>query len=152
MDQLVMPGFERITQFTIEGVTYSSQFRRCGKDNCKCASGDPGDFHGPYWYRRDQLGNVGYVGKTLPAAVVVAWANFQSQKPFLDQKITDLYEDLHTLEAQIEALRLLRVGGFLNSKQRIWVEASGFFDCLVSDATGSEILIQDGGDNGRGLW
>lgn len=28
------------------------EWRRCGKGNCRCASGDPGDRHGPYWVRR----------------------------------------------------------------------------------------------------
>lgn len=152
MQQLVMAGFERVTQFTIEGVTYSSQFRQCGKSNCKCVDGDPGSAHGPYWYRRDSQGVVGYVGKILPAVVVVAWSNFQSQLPYLDQKIRDLYEDLDTLQAQIEALRLLRVGGALTSKQRIWIEASGFFDCLVPGLVGSGISKQDSLEGGVLEW
>lgn len=27
------------------------QFVRCGKPACRCASGDPADRHGPYYYR-----------------------------------------------------------------------------------------------------
>ena len=35
---------------TLPGVVLP-QMVRCGKPNCKCASRDPGDLHGPYYYR-----------------------------------------------------------------------------------------------------
>jgi len=50
-------------------VTYSQQYRRCGKADCaRCAAGGPG--HGPYWYaywREDGRMRSRYLGKDAPA-------------------------------------------------------------------------------------
>jgi len=50
-------------------VTYSQQYRRCGKAGCSpCATGAPG--HGPYWYAFWRDGGVRhsrYLGKQAPA-------------------------------------------------------------------------------------
>lgn len=132
MEQLELPGFEKLTRLMVEGVVYTAQRRKCGKVICKCVSGDPDDLHGPYWYGRSALGEVSYVGKRLPEKIVLAWSNMQSQRPFLQEKIERLYEDMRTLQAEIEALRLLEQGGQLSQKQKLWVEALGFYDCLVS--------------------
>lgn len=46
--------------------TYRSEYVRCGKKGCHCASGTP---HGPYWYRyQKQSGKLRkeYVGKGDP--------------------------------------------------------------------------------------
>ncbi len=52
-------------------VTYSSQYRRCGKPGCAtCANGAPG--HGPYWYAYWYLEgkrHSRYLGRTAPAGV-----------------------------------------------------------------------------------
>src|SRR5581483_10038498 len=49
-------------------VTYSRQFRRCGKADCPlCAAGGPG--HGPYWYaywREEGRARSRYLGKHPP--------------------------------------------------------------------------------------
>lgn len=149
MEQLEIPGFEKVTRLTLEGITYTAQFRRCGKSNCRCSSGDPVDLHGPYWYKRDALGNVGYVGKALPPGVVLAWSNLGFQRPYLQAKLRLLYDELATIAAQIEALKRLQSGGELDNVQRLWIEGLGFIDCLVSEIERSgEIVIQD---NGRGL-
>ena len=31
------------------GGTLYARLKPCGKPNCRCASGDPDDLHGPYW-------------------------------------------------------------------------------------------------------
>lgn len=142
-EQLELTGFERVTRFTLEGITFSSQRRRCGKSTCRCVSGDPETLHGPYWYGRFQSGEVRYYGRSLPPAVVVAWSNMQDQRFALVERIERLYDDMRALQGRIDALRLLQSGGALNQKQKLWIEASGFFDCLVSEALGSEIDIQD---------
>jgi hypothetical protein len=49
-----------------ENKTYRLEKVRCGKENCKCASGK---LHGPYWYSYIRIkGRVKsqYVGKKLP--------------------------------------------------------------------------------------
>jgi len=52
-------------------VTYSQQYRRCGKPDCQvCRPGLPG--HGPYWYARWQEGGrtrTRYIGKEAPPGV-----------------------------------------------------------------------------------
>ncbi len=52
-------------------VTYSQQYRRCGKPDCQvCRPGLPG--HGPYWYARWQEGGrtrTRYIGKEAPPDV-----------------------------------------------------------------------------------
>jgi hypothetical protein len=54
-------------------ITYSRQYRRCGKSGCTtCAGGAPG--HGPYWYgywRADGRPYKRYVGRTLPPGVSI---------------------------------------------------------------------------------
>lgn len=133
MEQLELSGFERLTRFTLEGVSYTAQRRKCGKQTCRCVSGDPETLHGPYWYGRDQVGQISYYGRSLPPPVVEAWSNLQNQKPYLQSRITSLYEDMRTVQAKIEALRALAVGGALDQKQKLWIEALGFYDCLVLD-------------------
>lgn len=66
--------------FTLEGVTYSQQYRKCGKTNCQtCQGGGAG--HGPYWYRRDQVsGARSYVGRELPAGVAAARQEIDRQR------------------------------------------------------------------------
>jgi len=52
-------------------VTYSRQFRRCGKTDCPaCSHGGAG--HGPYWYaywREDGRVRTRYLGRRLPAGI-----------------------------------------------------------------------------------
>ncbi len=49
-------------------LTYSQQYRRCGKPDCpSCAAGGPG--HGPYWYaywRQDGRLRSRYLGRQAP--------------------------------------------------------------------------------------
>lgn len=55
--------------FTVEGVTYVQEYRRCGR---ACATCDNGPGHGPYWYAKQRVGGTVrsyYVGKQLPAGV-----------------------------------------------------------------------------------
>lgn len=61
-----------LTTFALEGITYSQQYRKCGKATCQtCQNGGPG--HGPYWYARDAMtGARFYVGRDLPADVAAA--------------------------------------------------------------------------------
>ena len=47
--------------------TYRLESVRCGKEKCRCASGEP---HGPYWYAYWSEGGrtrSQYIGKKLPA-------------------------------------------------------------------------------------
>jgi hypothetical protein len=49
--------------------TYRLEGVRCGKENCKCASGK---LHGPYWYSytrdKDKVTSQ-YIGKRLPKGI-----------------------------------------------------------------------------------
>lgn len=47
-------------------ITYQSELVKCGKANCRCATG--GQLHGPYWYayrKQGQKLKSWYVGKEL---------------------------------------------------------------------------------------
>jgi predicted ATPase/DNA-binding SARP family transcriptional activator len=55
------------------GVSYSQQYRRCGKPQCTTCRSGPG--HGPYWYavwREGSRVRRRYLGRTLPAPVAGA--------------------------------------------------------------------------------
>jgi hypothetical protein len=67
-----------------DGVMYRQQYVRCGKAGCrKCPPRGPG--HGPYWYGYywdyRQRTRSFYVGKTLPAGVVVLQEPTQEPTP-----------------------------------------------------------------------
>ncbi|HEV7375261.1 MAG TPA: DUF6788 family protein [Pyrinomonadaceae bacterium] len=57
---------EVIEERQVDNKTYRSQGVRCGKERCKCASGD---LHGPYWYAywfEQGKTRSQYIGKKLP--------------------------------------------------------------------------------------
>lgn len=59
-------GRSLVEERTAPGGCYRLEKVRCGKDNCRCAGGEP---HGPYWYlyaRRGGRLTSRYVGKELP--------------------------------------------------------------------------------------
>ena len=59
-----------VEERTVENKTYRLEEVRCGKEKCKCASGE---LHGPYWYSYMRVeGRVKsqYIGKKLPSIVV----------------------------------------------------------------------------------
>jgi hypothetical protein len=41
------PGREVVERNRVGNITYQLERVKCGKGNCKCASGE---LHGPYWY------------------------------------------------------------------------------------------------------
>ena len=54
------------------GVTLKQEKVRCGKKNCRCATGE---LHGPYWYKYWNEGGrtrSQYIGKHLPATATPA--------------------------------------------------------------------------------
>lgn len=58
---------ETLGQSQTMAKTYRLESVRCGKEKCKCASGE---LHGPYWYAYWSEGGrtrSQYVGKKLPA-------------------------------------------------------------------------------------
>lgn len=130
--QLELPGFDNVTRFVLEGVSYSAQRRKCGKPECRCNSGDPADLHGPYWYGRGSDGINRYYGRSLPSGVVRAWSFLQSSRLSIQRVKDDLSERMEVLSFQMEALRGLSVGYALSSAQCEVIESLGFSDCLVS--------------------
>lgn len=57
---------EVLEEQQIANKTYRLEGIRCGKERCKCATGDP---HGPYWYAYwSEQGRTKsqYIGKKLP--------------------------------------------------------------------------------------
>lgn len=111
-------------RFKLEGVTYYQQGRTCGKDNCRCVSGD---LHGPYWFARDKTtGEVDYIGKTLPPEVTTARLNHE----YLFAEMAKKRRELIT---QADALARLIRNEPLTGKQREIIEDLGFGATLVQD-------------------
>ena len=110
--------------FALEGVTYSQQYRKCGKPTCQtCQNGGPG--HGPYWYARDGLtGARSYVGRELPADVAAA-------RQELRAKLPELAMQRERLLQQAAALGRLLAHEHLSGKDRELVAWLGFAGCLV---------------------
>ena len=120
--------------FTLEGMTYSQQNRKCGKPTCQtCQSDGPG--HGPYWYRRDQAsGARSYVGRELPAGVAAARQELGRQR-------SELTMQRDRLREQVAALGRLIAHEHLSGKDRELIAWLGFGDCLVT--TPAAALTQD---------
>jgi hypothetical protein len=58
-----------VAERTLDNKTYRLESIRCGKENCKCARGNP---HGPYWYSYTRINNKvtsNYIGKSLPKGI-----------------------------------------------------------------------------------
>ncbi len=119
--------------FTLEGVTYSQQYRKCGKAGCKTCQnasangngwGQPSG-HGPYWYSRDPMtGYRRYLGRELPPNVVAARQELRRQRD-------ELGRQLGGLRQQAAALDRLLKREHLSGRDRELVEWLGFRDCLV---------------------
>lgn len=110
--------------FTLEGQTYSQQYRKCGKVNCQTCQDGAG--HGPYWYRRDQLtGARSYVGRELPADVARA-------RQELDRLRSELARQRDGLRQQAAALARLIGREHLSGRDRELIDWLGFGSCLVA--------------------
>lgn len=110
--------------FALEGVTYSQQYRKCGKAACQtCQNGGPG--HGPYWYARDAMtGARSYVGRELPAGVAAARQELRANLP-------ELAMQRDRLRQQAAALDRLLGKEHLSGKDRELIQWLGFGACLV---------------------
>ena len=125
-----------LESFTLEGVNYSQQYRKCGKPTCQtCGNGGPG--HGPYWYTRDQAsGARRYIGRDLPIEV-------HSARQALNLQKAELYRLRDLFRQEAAALDRLVSKEPLSSKDREHIERLGFGSCLV--AYRGQRAPQDGG-------
>ena len=118
-----------MASFSLEGVTYYQQGRRCGRATCKCAQGE---LHGPYWYGRDMAtGKVSYIGRELPQAVERARRDYNRLVVRMDRYIRDL-------SAQLEAVTKLRRYEPLTEQDRAVLRAMELGDALVQDVPPDE--------------
>lgn len=109
-------------RFTLEGVRYYQQGRKCGKPNCKCAQGE---LHGPYWYARDfATGTVTYIGAELPAEITRARETHARRK-------RQIYAAYSKLIRQAEALRRLWIYAAPHEGDADLIRELGFGSCLV---------------------
>ena len=111
----------RTRTLTVEGITYYSEHRKCGRPGCKCQAGQ---LHGPYWYARDASGAITYIGKTLPEEIEAAYHRLIYAR-------NDIGAARRRLLDQVEALHRLSVCDSLTLRQRALVEELGFGYCLV---------------------
>ncbi len=108
-------------RFTLEGTTYFQQGRKCGRASCKCQTGE---LHGPYWYARDHIGRVTYIGKDLPANVQKARANYDNLRGAM-------YHTREHLRQALAALIRLMDGEPLQDTDRVTLCALGFEEVLL---------------------
>lgn len=108
--------------FSIEGVTYFQQGRKCNKPGCACASGL---LHGPYWFTRDHTDKVTYLGKNLPKDV-------EDTREARDHMATAMQSEIDELNLKIAAVRRLMMGHALTHDDYLIVKALGFGDALLS--------------------
>lgn len=98
--------------FWYNGWQYFAQGRRCGREGCACAAGEP---HGPYWYRRRKSGAREYVGRELDRRLCQAVELRDGLAPALAAHVVQLQADSALLEAVMEGTRPLQ----LADKQRL---------------------------------
>ncbi|HWE64975.1 MAG TPA: BTAD domain-containing putative transcriptional regulator, partial [Chloroflexota bacterium] len=91
-------------------LTYSQQFRRCGKADCPaCGTGRPG--HGPYWYAYWRDGGrvrSRYLGRTLPQGAEPSLVSPVS--PVQDAEVHDTAT--RATAPQADVLRIQTLGAF----------------------------------------
>ena len=112
-----------LDRFTLEGLTYYQQGRKCGRPGCKCQQGD---LHGPYWYTRHvDSGKVAYIGKDLPPAIVAA--RFAH-----DLLLPDMVRERRRLAGMFDAVSRLIRNDPLSDADRRAIESLGLDAALVS--------------------
>lgn len=120
-------------RFTLQGVTYYQEFRRCGAAGCQCRTG--GQLHGPYWYKRCD-GRARYVGRELPEDVTAARRALAQAEKKIWAKIEVLRGSARKLSEQAAALeRLVRRAALSEADVRIAVEM-GFGGALARAEVG----------------
>lgn len=131
-----------LESFTLEGVNYSQQYRKCGKSTCAtCGKGGPG--HGPYWYARDQVsGARRYIGRELPPALAGARQATRDQAREL-ARLRDL------LRQEAAALDRLLHSEPLSTRDREYIARLGFGACLVTrpGGAGTQDLVARAGQD-----
>lgn len=118
----------RSDSFVLQGDTYYAEERTCGKPDCKCADGE---LHGPYWYRRNQMGIVKYIGKTLPDELLRIRASRAQMEAAIKERQEAVADEIGHLRLIHDALYRLHYNQSLNNVQRQIIERMGFGDCLV---------------------
>lgn len=118
----------RSDSFVLQGDTYYAEERTCGKPDCKCADGE---LHGPYWYRRNQMGIVKYIGKTLPDELLRIRATRAQMGTAIEEELKRVADEIGHLRLIHDALYRLKYNQTLNNDQRQVIERIGFGDCLV---------------------
>lgn len=119
----------RSDSFVLQGNTYYAEERTCGKPDCKCANGE---LHGPYWYRRNDMGIVKYIGKTLPDELLRIRAKRAEMDAAIKVRREKVDDEISHLRLIHDALNRLHHNQSLNNDQRKIIEWMGFGDCLVS--------------------
>lgn len=111
------------TNFTLEGIYYHQQYRKCGKPNCKTCQHGQG--HGLYWFALDKATKKKtYIGKKLPDHIVVAANTLDQMRKEINRKRVDLL-------AKAAALERLSNAQDLTEEDRVIIEELGFGECLV---------------------
>ena len=123
--------------FTLEGVNYRQEYRRCGKPTCtRC---NDGDGHGPYWYSNGKVSGVRqYIGTDLPPAVTAARLALGAQRREIEAQRDRLQEQARALDALVHH-------NHLSSMERSLIRWMGFGDCLVQP--GGQQTAQDASPN-----
>lgn len=117
-----------LDRFTLQGITYYQQGRKCGRASCHCAAGE---LHGPYWYSRSTLtGKLAYIGRRLPREL----EEVRTAHTRLFTAMQDKRRDLLDQAAIIQ--RLINFEP-LSAADIEFLTRIGFAQCLVSNGSRS---------------
>jgi len=84
------------------------EFKRCGKKNCRCASGQREDLHGPYFYRFYRVGGRlrrQYVPRNEAAEVKIACDAAREKRARGRRAFREIMQTFSEMGRYIRALR-----------------------------------------------
>jgi len=89
--------------FMLAGISYQRRFLVCNKPICRCHDGRK---HGPYWYAYGK--KLVYLGKELPAQILVDLAELKCKQEVIKKKVKSLDAQESLLVKELNSIRDLK--------------------------------------------
>lgn len=122
-------------EYRIGGKTYRQQYRKCGKDGCRCHDGD---LHGPYWYVIQENKPMAYFGKELPADLIQRIETLKAKDKVLQSLLSRLAADRMEVRRRerhlsdlITAVHSFSSGDLVEPDLLVELGLQDFFETLV---------------------